>query len=460
MTGHTPPPFDPFGDASHGDDPPEYIRPEEGGALELSLHPECPPRESVLLEGLESLGELQCSAPRFEETLRRAIRVAIDVLDARWGCVWVYEEETERLRLLASVGTEAAACRDPIPLAAGLASRALLQNIPLEGWEDDAPPGRGPILVMPIVVFDRRLGALALAGRKKGPGKAEALFDASERRILRIVALQVGKGMQQVRLSDEVREANRRLQEIQRMLLQSERLAALGEMSAKVAHEIRNPLSGIGGFARRIEKALAPDDPNRPYASIIVREIQRLETLLNEQLLFAQRPHPHLGSIDLGGLVRETVQLVRDEAEMKGVRLLEHYQGSVQPMLLDGDRVKQVVLNILKNAIASTREGNKIRVATRAADGWAQIEIANDGDRLPGEILDSLFVPFATARGRGCGLGLAVADQIVKEHGGEIRVRSSEDWSVLFVVSLPILGNAERRKKPDRRRGSERRRAA
>jgi signal transduction histidine kinase len=460
MTGNFPPPVVPSGDASAGDGPSEYIRPPDGGSQEISRQGAADARPAALLSGIEVLAEAQCSSTRLEETLRRALRVATDASEARWGCVWLYEEETERLRLMASLGTDAASCKDPVTVAGAVADRALRQKTPVQSWEGDSPAGGCAILALPIIVFDRRLGALAVGERRMGTGRLDATFDAEDRRSLRILGLQAGMAMQQARLSDEVREANRRLQEIQRMLLQSERLAALGEMSAKLAHEIRNPLSGIGGFARRIEKGLAQDDPNRQYASIVVREIQRLETLLNEQLLFAQRSHPHLAPVDLGALARETVHLVREEAEAKGVRLLEHYQGTLQPMLLDGDRVKQVILNIMKNAIASTRQGNRIRLATRAADGWAQIEIANDGDRLPGEILDSLFIPFATARSRGCGLGLAVADQIVKEHGGEIRVRSSDEWSVLFVVSLPILGNAERRKNPERRRGRERRRAA
>ncbi len=460
MTGNFPPPLVPLGDASAGHGPQEYIRPQENGPQEISPSREDWTRRVALLEGLETLAESQCSSPRPDETLRRAVRLAAEVLNARWGWIWIYEEETERLRLISSVGAESVSGEDPVALGAAVAERALAQMAPVQAWSGESPAGGFEILALPIVVLDRPLGAIAVGGRTRTPERGDAAFDAEERRLLRIVAMHSGMAMQQGRLSNELREADRRLQEIQRMLLQSERLAALGEMSAKVAHEIRNPLSGIGGFARRIEKGLGSDDPNRQYASIVVREIARLESILNEQLLFAQRSHPRLSAVDLGSLVRETVHLVREEAETKGVRLIEQYPGNVKPMLLDGDRVKQVILNILKNAIASTRQGNRIRLATRSTEGWAQIEIANDGERLPGEILDSLFIPFATARNRGCGLGLAVADQIVKEHGGEIRVRSSEEWSVLFVVSLPILGNADRRKDPERRRVRDRRRAA
>lgn len=306
-----------------------------------------------------------------------------------------------------------------------------------------------------MIAFDEPLGALAVGERRGGRA-----FGGDEEAFLRTVASQCALATQNAHLCDRERDAMRRLQETQGMLMQTERLAALGELSAKVAHEIRNPLSAIGGFARRIEKALPETDPNASYAAIITREIRRLETILTEQLEFARSPHPRLVMIDLNEVVRETMTLIREETEKIGVELLEGYESRIPPMLLDADRVKQVLLNILKNAAASTRKGQRIRVRTRASEGWAQIEIANDGERLAGEILEQLFVPFATGRNQGCGLGLAVADQIVKEHGGEIRVRSDEEWSVVFTVSLPIRQNQDKRRNPQRRRGRDRRWAA
>ena len=227
-----------------------------------------------------------------------------------------------------------------------------------------------------------------------------------------------------------------------------------------MAHEIRNPLSAVGGFARRIQRSLAEGDPNAEYAAVIVREIQRLEGILTEQLEFARLSRPRLAQVELGALVRETLQLVRDEAEAKGVQILEEHAKDLPQVLLDRDKVKQVLLNILNNALSAVTRGQRIQIRTERAGGDLRLEIANDGEPLPGEILESLFVPFATTKAGGSGLGLAVAYQIVKEHGGEIQVRSHAPWSVIFTVSFPIRENQDRRALLERRRGRERRRAA
>ncbi|MBM3285822.1 MAG: hypothetical protein FJY88_00505 [Candidatus Eisenbacteria bacterium] len=412
---------------------------------------------------LSMLADLSAGLPCFRvrnEGLRGILRCLVDGAAASWASVWIHEEATDRTRIAASFASRGAR-PDPLPFAADLAKQVARERrhlrVPLEATAD----GPEQMVGLPLLATERVLGVLIFV---RAPAREETEADAGaaspDDLLIAALAGLAGVVIQQAELSDRTREGDRRVREMERMLLQSERLAALGEMSAKVAHEIRNPLSGIGGFARRIEKGLSPDDPNRSYASIIVREIRRLESLLSEQLLFAQRTAPRLVNVDLASVAREAVGLVVDELREKGVRLIESYERNGKPMLLDPDRVKQVILNILKNAAASTREGNRVRVATRSIEGWAQVEIANDGDRIPGEMLESLFVPFAAGRAGGCGLGLAVADQIVKEHGGEVRVRSSDEWSAIFTVSLPIRLNPDRRKNRERRTGGDRRRAA
>jgi signal transduction histidine kinase len=455
---------------------------EAVGVLVLETSGQLAPPDTHLLRGMEALGQHAAAslvrlrgtrraercrvyldtlvevdreilgATRLEEVIRFALRVAVERAGAAWGAAWTLDETSEHLRLSATFGGGSPGFEEELALMGEQGLRALRGRGTVNGV--DAATGAG-YLCAPMIAFDERLGAFAIAGKRGGDP-----FSGDEEAFVRTIASQCALAAQNARLGDREKEALRRLQETQGMLMQTERLAALGELSAKVAHEIRNPLSAIGGFARRIEKALPETDPNASYAAIITREIQRLETILTEQLEFARAPRPRLVLMDLNETVRETTTLVREETEKSGVQILEAYESRIPAMLLDADRLKQVVLNILKNAVASTRAGQRIRVRTRASEGWAQIEIANDGERMAGEILDQLFVPFATGRNRGCGLGLAVADQIVKEHGGEIRVRSDEEWSVVFTVSLPIRQNQDKRRNPERRGRRDRRRAA
>ena len=404
------------------------------------------------LDALVEVDREILGATRLDEVIRFALRTAVERAGAAWGAAWLHDPAVERLRLSATFGGGVPDFEERLGRMGDQALRALRSHGPVRGTESG---GGSAFLCAPMIAFDEPLGAIALVGRRGGRA-----FGGDEEAFLRTLASQCALATRNAQLCDRERDALRRLEETQAMLMQTERLAALGELSAKVAHEIRNPLSAIGGFARRIEKALPETDPNASYAAIITREIRRLETILTEQLEFARAPKPRLAVIDLNDTVRETITLIREETERGGVEILESYESRIPGMLLDADRVKQVVLNILKNAAASTREGQRIRVRTRASEGWAQVEIANNGERLTGDILEQLFVPFATGRNQGSGLGLAVADQIVKEHGGEIRVRSDEEWSVVFTVSFPIRQNQDKRRNPERRRGRDRRWAA
>ncbi len=408
------------------------------------------------------------SATNLDDLLHLIARISSRVMEANWAATWIAEGEDEALKVASHCGL-AAGEEGFLESLRSLAVRCVGPARPLR-IADAAADGMLPaleagqprsVLFVPLVAFDQVLGCLGVGDRESSGDVDGAVFQEEDEQFLTVLGAQAAIAIKNANLFEQVREADKRLRETQSLLMQTEKLAALGEMSAKVAHEIRNPLSAVGGFARRILRSLPESDPNAEYAGLIVREIQRLEGILTEQLEFARLSRPRLANLDLAELVRETLQLVREEAQNKGVELMEDYGRDLPPVLLDRDKIKQVLLNILQNALGAVTRGQHIRIRTDRVNRDLRVEIANDGEPLPGDILESLFVPFATTRAGGSGLGLAVAHQIVKEHGGEIQVRTGAPWSVVFVVSFPILDNQDRRRTPlERRRGRDRRRAA
>ncbi|MBD3160721.1 MAG: GAF domain-containing protein [Candidatus Eisenbacteria bacterium] len=405
-------------------------------------------REDAAWSAVEHVSRASLTASRLEDLLALILRETAALAGADAGTIWLVDTRTGRPRLAGRIPEESHEEPSGIRETWGpLVEEAIREGRPARA-RIEADGGVEETVAHPLVAFDETVGALAIRARP-----------AVESAPLRILCAQAAAAIQTSRLFERVHASARRLKAVEREVLRNEKLATLGEMSAKVAHEIRNPLAAIGGFARRIEKGLPEDDPKRSYTGIILKEIGRLEALLGEQLEIARSPAPRFQMVDPVDLVRDTLALVREEIERKGVRLIRRGGGAVPSLLLDPDRVKQVLLNILKNAVGATSRGQEIHVGTRASDGWMEIEIANNGERMPGEILESLFVPFASAREGGCGLGMAVADQIIKEHGGEIRVRSTREWSAVFTISLPIRTNEDRRRTPERRR-RERRRVA
>ena len=181
------------------------------------------------------------------------------------------------------------------------------------------------------------------------------------------------------------------------------------------------------------------------------------EDLVVQQIQAAEHPAPRMAMRQITQLIHETVVLVREELMGRGVFLEENYADRVPELLLDGPRLKQALLNILHDSLESVQDGDTIRIEVLREGDRVLLEIANTGRPAAGEIIDKLFVPFQTSGPAGIGLGLSVAQQIIREHGGEVSVRSEGEWGAIFTISLPIRANQERRKLQDRRIARDRR---
>ncbi|HWN81361.1 MAG TPA: GAF domain-containing protein [Candidatus Udaeobacter sp.] len=310
----------------------------------------------------------------------------------------------------------------------------------------------GSLLCVPLLVRERPIGALGVFGKIPGSILESAVFALEDQEFLLVLADQAAIAIENARLFTRVRETEERLREGEAIRARIEKLAALGEMSAKVAHEIRNPLASVGGFARRLLPHFSPGTNERQAVEIIVSETARLERILSTQLEFTQLTPPRLELTDLNAVVEETLLLVLAEAQKRRVRVLKKLDPELPHLLLDADKMKQVLLNLFQNGIEALFDGGRFRVETGRLDTHVMVEVATDGDPIPGDMIERLFVPFATSKRQGSGLGLAVALKLVREHGGQIRVRSEGEWGAIFSVVLPISGNEDRRRPQGDRR--------
>jgi PAS domain S-box-containing protein len=221
------------------------------------------------------------------------------------------------------------------------------------------------------------------------------------------------------------------------MTRRAERLAALGTMAAGLAHEIRNPLNAahlqLTLLNRRLRRFPADTEGAAAAGDLASGEIQRLATLVEEFLHFA-RPQPlRSARVDLLETARTIVALTAPEAAAAGVSL-RLAEGEPTPVDLDDERIKQVILNLTRNAIEAAGAGGQVEVRVRAANGFVRIEVEDDGPGLPAEA--PIFEPFYTTKENGTGLGLAIVHRIVEDHGGHIDVES-RPGRTLFVVAIP-----------------------
>ncbi|MCA9576744.1 MAG: ATP-binding protein [Polyangiales bacterium] len=225
-----------------------------------------------------------------------------------------------------------------------------------------------------------------------------------------------------------------------------DRLAALGEMAAGLAHEIRNPLGSIKASAQYLTEPGHEDDPEvGEFLGIIVEEVDRLNRVVGGFLDYARPTTGEVGRADVNAVVRRTLQLMRPECEAAGVTLDVHEDPRIPPVQIDVERLRQVILNLVQNAVQAMGAG-VVRVVTETrerADAtgrltpWVELRIEDTGPGIPPDVLSKLFVPFFTTRDKGTGLGLAISQRIVAAAGGVINVRSRVGAGTTFVVLLP-----------------------
>lgn len=229
----------------------------------------------------------------------------------------------------------------------------------------------------------------------------------------------------------EAREAQR--------LKKAERLALLGMAAAAVAHELKNPLVAIGGFTQRVYRDLEPEHPHREKLAIVVEQVAHMEALLREMLDYSRPVELDLKRYSLNRLVEEVLVMAAPQAEQAKVELVTRLSPRDPAPRLDAGRMKQVLLNLVLNAVQASPQGGRVEVRTRRAGrGQVAVEVRDQGVGIPPEELEKIFLPFFTTKPKGTGLGLAISHKLVEAHGGRLEVESTPGQGSTFTVVLPL----------------------
>jgi two-component system sensor histidine kinase PilS (NtrC family) len=241
------------------------------------------------------------------------------------------------------------------------------------------------------------------------------------------------------------------IRDMEEEIRRKEWLASLGEMSAGMAHEIRNPLAALAGAMQMLRKDLSVEDSDVRLMDIAIREANRLDAIVTEFLMYARPPALNLKDADLNQLMTETLALMRHEARARPNLTISPRLGA-DPMTaqVDQDQIKQVFWNLAMNAFEAMPAGGLLTIATSRR--WVgsgsrkgeviEILFQDTGEGIRKEALDKIFLPFFTTKTKGSGLGLAAVHRIVDLHGGWIRVESQEGKGARFAVCLPVLAEA------------------
>ena len=228
------------------------------------------------------------------------------------------------------------------------------------------------------------------------------------------------------------------LTETQQRLIRSEKLAAIGSMSSYVAHEIRNPLVTIGGFAKTLSRFTFTDAKIKVNIDIIIEEVKHLEKILNNITDFAKPSKPEKIDVQLCEIMENTCLLMENYFQEKHITLQKKYETGVPEAPVDPTQIKQVFLNILMNAVESMPDGGKLDVKIKYIDGSVKIYIVDAGKGMKQDVLQNIYDPFFTTKPSGTGVGLSVSLKIIEDHGGTIDAISEQGKGTTMLLTLPI----------------------
>ncbi len=308
----------------------------------------------------------------------------------------------------------------------------------------------------PTALFPAELGLSAFAcaplcGRNRVPAvlvvdnpSAQGPIPPGRLRFLELFSSQAGAAMENSMLVHRLETAHQDLRDTRDRLLQGEKMAVLGEMAASIAHELKNPLVAIGGFAQRLARQGSDTDSAREYATIIAREVQRMEKMLGNVLAFSKKHLLCFAECRLAEIMADALAVEADALAHSGIDTVTEFEEPLPAIIGDGAKLRQVFLNLLINARQAMEPAGgclTVRIYRAKLRGEPAVEIAveDTGGGIPPEILRNLFNPFFTTKDQGTGLGLSISHRIIEQHHGEIEVKNRSNGAA-FILRLPAAG--------------------
>jgi signal transduction histidine kinase len=326
-----------------------------------------------------------------------------------------------------------------------LAKSFLQKQVVLVPHPDREPPGGrqlakdlelGPYACAPLTGRDQIMGVLLVDNPFSGQEIAP-----SRKRFLELFANQAGSALDNASLVKRLEMAHDNLQDIHEQLIHGEKMAVLGEMAAQVAHELRNPLVSIGGFARRLTRQELNDPKANEYAGIIAREVRRMEDMLGNILSFSKKQLICLDECNLRDVLQEVFDLEYDLCQRQNVELVSDVPADLPNIVGDYRQLRQVFLNLMINARQVMSGGGLLKVRARVGslrgDKAAVVEIEDTGGGISPEVMRNIFNPFFSTFAKGTGLGLSISHRIIAHHHGEIEVINALRGA-RFIITLPV----------------------
>ncbi len=404
-------------------------------------------RRNRALLALNNIGELLGQSQSLEEGLTASLAKITELFATDFGAVYLLDEATNSLKRAAAIGCRSNQASPPEPIAI---PATLLEQIRqahatlLSGSLPSLPEAlrefheREDIQSSQLAVLwakDSVVGALVIGSREMRS------FSTAELNLLSAVGNQIATTIDKSLLLEKTREAYDTLRRTQEQLLQSEKMAAVGQLISGVAHELNNPLTAILGYTQLLKSDELVLPRGLDYVEKLYKQAQRTHHIVQNLLSFARQQKPERASVQINQILEETLILREFDMKFNHIVIRREFDAQLPPTGGDFHQLEQVFLNILNNAVDAIQEAGapgEITIRTEVAENRLCVEIRDNGPGVTNP--HRVFDPFYTTKpvGKGTGLGLSICYGIVKEHGGEIRVRNVEPRGAAFTVTLPL----------------------
>ncbi|HEV8613873.1 MAG TPA: GAF domain-containing protein [Methylomirabilota bacterium] len=411
-------------------------------------------------ETLVNVSQVVGSTLDLSEVLRRATREMVRALGGDMGVAWLLGPTRDRYLPLVGYHIPKELLRDTVSMTLGrddpffertdnLKTAVYASDSASAPWSD-IPVGRliahKSMLVQPMYWKGELIGAFTVAWLR-----GTHRFAPEELRLVEGIALQGAVAVENSRLYEGVKQQMVELKQTQAQLVQSTKLAAIGELAANIAHEINNPLTTVLGFASFIAERLPEGDPMREELTLIQEEATRARDIVRDLLQFSRQRDFLPESTDLNVVLEQVIGMVRRQGALASLTVNEQYAPDLPAVEIDVSRIKQVFLNIINNAVYVMPNGGELTIASKPCDDGVAVSFRDTGPGIAPEHRDRIFDPFFTTKPEvsGTGLGLSVSLGIVQSHGGTIDVDSEVGRGSTFTVTLPLVAAVETEPEPE-----------
>jgi len=381
-----------------------------------------------------------------ETLLQRIVSRVRRLLDAKGAEIGLLDVETGVVRIAATENPWRDYTGYTFPVGKGVsgwvAAHGQTQVIDDYSTWEGRSPSRSPaafrsIASVPLTFHDEVVGVLTVYDDREG-----RRFNEDEVALLELLAPQIAIAVRNALLYQELGERIEAQREAEHRLVRSARLAAVGEMAAAVAHELNSPLTTVMGFVELVLEEIPPHSKIYEDLKLVLQEARRARDIVRRLLDFARRTEPVRIATNVNTLVQETLALVSHLVKTSGVTLEVDLDDHLPLVQVDRAEIKQVLLNLIHNALQAMPHGGRLRITTSRIEDdsgtWVAMEVEDTGVGMSPEQQMRIFEPFYTTRRGGTGMGLAVSYGIVQKHGGTIFVQSKEGEGSTFSVRLPV----------------------